>query len=43
MRHNGVVCLIVVRLSARCADSVHRHTLRRALRIGYTGALFKGE
>ena len=43
MRHNGDDCLMMVRTRPGHPDSVQRHTPQRALRIGYTGALFKGE
>ena len=43
MRHNGDDRLLLVRTSLRHPDSVHRRAPQRALRIGYTGALFKGE
>ena len=43
MRHNGDDCLMMVRTRSVWPDSVHHPRSPRAWRIGYTGALFKGE
>jgi len=43
MRHNGDDCLMMVRAGASRSDSVHRPSAPWGWRIGYTGALFKGE
>ena len=43
MRHNGDVCLLMVRPVLVCADAVHGHPPGGAGGVGYTGVLFKGE
>lgn len=43
MRHKGDDCLMMVRTRSVLSDSVHHLSAPRAWRIGYTGALFKGE